>query len=183
MKNRLTESLAMDKPNAIENPTASEAGTSCGKAEWALSSLDRPTLESNITRCFSDHVKSLLISLGLAGVASAQVGTSRPATKLIKPGIRTAVGTLFRSRKKPQIRRQLKSLPGTSLKPPPPGVPPSGSAAKVDPEIQEIIDTLRTLPLDQRQAMVAYYEDLGIDVSSSLQASEPLRPVGGAQDN
>ena len=181
MKNRLTESLAMDKPNAIENPTASEAGTSCGKAEWALSSLERPTLESNITRCFSViMLRVLLISLGLAGVASAQVGTSRPATKLIKPGIRTAVGTPLSITKEAANSTSTQVTPsGTSLKPPPPGVPPSGSAAKVDPEIQEIIDTLRTLPLDQRQAMVAYYEDLGIDVSSSLQASGTTSSSGG----
>ncbi len=46
---------------------------------------------------------------------------------------------------------------------------PAPATPKADADTQAILDTLKTLPETERRAMVAYYKDLGLDLSPWLQ--------------
>lgn len=105
--------------------------------------------------------------------------TSTPAIRLTAPASKTMIGNAV---------SQTRTSKGTSVENVPANtVPGSGgeinaganSTVSVDPEIQKVIDLLRTLPLDERQAMVSYYNDLGIDVSASLEAQNSGAAGGG----
>jgi hypothetical protein len=52
----------------------------------------------------------------------------------------------------------------------------SASAPKPDADTQAILDTIKTLPEEERRAMIAYYKDLGLDLNRFLQ---PDNPQGG----
>ncbi len=50
------------------------------------------------------------------------------------------------------------------------GAAPPTAVPKPDADTQAILDTLKTLPDTERRAMLAYYKDLGLDLSPWLQA-------------
>lgn len=119
----------------------------------------------------------------LVSVAAPQTSKgaiSRPAIKLTKPATRSAVGTPLSippQNAKPPIPTRSTPPSGT---PPQPGAPRTTNAKPVSPEIQKVIDTLKTLPFDEQQAMIAYYADLGVDLAASMQNRTATNPANGA---
>lgn len=55
------------------------------------------------------------------------------------------------------------------------------SAPKPDADTQAILDTIKTLPDDERRAMVAYYKDLGVDLSPWLQPAATTGAVASTR--
>ena len=107
--------------------------------------------------------------------STSQRSSSVPAKVLLSPATRTAIGNaISQTRASATVDGNAvqNSAPANDASAVTAGAVPAGNssatAVVIDPEIQKVIDTLRTLPLDERQAMVAYYADLGIDVSASL---------------
>ncbi|MCA9136972.1 MAG: hypothetical protein KDB00_09435 [Planctomycetales bacterium] len=47
--------------------------------------------------------------------------------------------------------------------------PQTAATAKPDADTQAILDTIKTLPDDERRAMIVYYKDLGVDLAPWLQ--------------
>ena len=99
---------------------------------------------------------------------------SKPAIRLTKPATKAIIGNAVSETRAVGGVSSAGVQSGTVNSP----NNPTGSrgqnpeaAVKIDPEIQKVIDVLRTLPMDERQAMVAYYKDLGIEVSASLDAA------------
>ena len=99
---------------------------------------------------------------------------------------KTRIGTAI-SISKPAAGSQVKPQPPpsrTTTAPnvtPPTGRPEQAGATKPDKAMQQIIDDLKKLPVDERQAMIMYYEDLGIDVSQAMQnASATMTGPNGA---
>lgn len=102
---------------------------------------------------------------------TSKAAATRPAMRIVSPAAQKAIGTALSI-----TREQAAAVSsGTSASLPSNGVPagaPNGAAAvrseDVDPEIQEIVKRLKTLPESQRVAMLSYYQDLGITIPSSL---------------
>ena len=102
---------------------------------------------------------------------TSKAAATRPAMRIVSPAAQKAIGNAL------SITRDKAAATsnGTTATLPSSGVPvgaPSGSAAvgseEVDPEIQEIVKRLKTLPEAQRVAMLSYYQDLGVTIPSSL---------------
>ncbi|WP_146523344.1 hypothetical protein [Stieleria varia] len=64
------------------------------------------------------------------------------------------------------------SAPFGSETPAQPAASTTTATAKPDADTQKILDTIKTLPDEEKRAMVAYYKDLGVDLAPWLQSAE-----------
>ncbi len=107
-----------------------------------------------------------------AEAQTSKAAASRPAIRLVSPAGRTAIGNAISiTQEKATTGTSNAAGTVTSVN----GVPanPSNSTTtvggeEIDPEIKEIVKRLKTLPESQRVALLSYYQDLGIQIPSSL---------------